>query len=259
MGADALLRQAFAAFNERDAEAFVATMHPDIVFVPLLTATRAEPYRGREGMRTYLEDAYRWAAGEVVVNQVQDLGDVAVLHARIDVANDTGRVSLDAVYVARLRDGLIADLATLADLSPARHSLGIDPSRSIADLVLDLEAVPANVRVARRAAGAFAATVGYPDVPAVELAITEAVTNVVLHAYIEEPAAGTLRLMGRLDDGDVVFTIEDDGRGLLPRPDSPGLGMGLALMQTQAAEIAFVGPPQRARGCEVRLRFSRAA
>lgn len=259
MAAEALLRQAFTAFNAREPDAFVATMHPDIVFVPLLTAPNAEPYRGRDGMRKYLDDAFRWAVGTVTILQVQDLGDVAVLHARISVRNDSGRLDINAVYVARLRGGLIVDLATLADVSAARRTLGIDPTRTVTDLVLDLRAVPESVPVARRAASAYAATVGYPDLAAVELAITEAATNVVLHAYIEAPEAGTLRLRGRQDNGDIVFTVADDGRGLLPRLDSPGLGMGLALMQTQAAEIAFIGPPQRPRGCEVRLRFTRVA
>jgi len=52
-----------------------------------------------------------------------------------------------------------------------------------------------------------------------------------------------------------MVRISDDGCGLLPRSDSPGLGLGIALMSRHSAELAFVGPPERAAGTEVRMRF----
>lgn len=256
MSVEALLRRAFTAFNARDADAFVATVHPDIVFVPLLTAVRSEPYRGTAGMRQFLQDAHTWADGRVDIRDVQDLGDVAVLHGHITVTNEQGRYEADVVYVARIRDDLIRELATLGDVRDARATLGIAPASAVPDLVLDLPAVPANVRIARRAVRAYAESAGCADLEAVELAVTEAVTNAVLHAYVDDAAPGTVALRGQRRAGTVLVSVADEGRGLLPRPDSPGLGMGLAIMQAQAAEIAFVGPPQRARGTEVRLRFA---
>ena len=56
-----VVRQAFAAFEQRDAELLVAIAHPDIVFEPVTAAIAAagEPYRGHEGLRCYMEDVSR--------------------------------------------------------------------------------------------------------------------------------------------------------------------------------------------------------
>jgi anti-sigma regulatory factor (Ser/Thr protein kinase)/ketosteroid isomerase-like protein len=260
MTAEALVREAFRAFNARDADAFAALMHPEIVFMPLLTGATAGPYRGRAGMRRYVEDAFRWAqAGEVRIGHGQDFGDVVVLHGEIAVRTERGQLEMDAVYVARVRAGLISELVTLSDAATARRVLGIEPALAAGDLRLELPAQPASVRTGRHAARGFAQAAGCADLAGIELAVTEALTNVVLHAYIDDPEPGGMRLEGRRESGAVVFSVGDQGRGLLPRLDSPGLGMGLAVMQHHAAEITFVGAPQRPRGTEVRLRFDCAA
>jgi anti-sigma regulatory factor (Ser/Thr protein kinase) len=251
---EALARRAFDAFNAREADAFAATMHPDIVFTPLLTS--ADPYRGREGMRRFVEDAFAWTdAGEVRILGAQEVGDVVVLRGRIAIVSEEREFETDVVYVLQIRDGLICELVTLADAPEAQAQLGLSPSQGASDLRVELPAVPDSVPSVRRAARADAAAAGVTDLHAVELAITEAATNAVLHAYIDEPAPGAVTLVGRRDRDDVLLCVQDEGRGLLPRDDSPGLGMGLAIMHRSAAEISFVGPPQRTRGTEVRLRF----
>lgn len=252
---EALARRAFAAFNARDPDAFAATMHPDIVFTPLLTSPTA--YRGRAGMRRFVHDAFAWTdRGEVHILGAQEVGDVVVLRGRIAIVSGRGDFETSVVYVLQIRDGLIRELVTLADDVPeAQARLGLSPSQAASDLRVELPAVPDSVPTVRRAARAYAAAAGVTDLEAVELAVTEAVTNAVLHAYIEEPTPGAVTLLGRRDRHDVLLCVQDEGRGLLPRDDSPGLGMGLAIMHRSAAEISFVGPPQRSRGTEVRLRF----
>ena len=63
MGTDnvEIVRRAFAAFEQRDAQALVAVCSPDIVFEPVTAriAAGGEPYRGHDGMRRYLEDVAR--------------------------------------------------------------------------------------------------------------------------------------------------------------------------------------------------------
>jgi ketosteroid isomerase-like protein len=56
-----IVRQAFAAFEQRDADMLVAIARPDIVFEPITAqiAAGGEPYRGHEGLRRYLEDVAR--------------------------------------------------------------------------------------------------------------------------------------------------------------------------------------------------------
>lgn len=70
-----------------------------------------------------------------------------------------------------------------------------------------------------------------PDPPLsdVALVVSEAVTNVVNHAYIGlDP--GEVRVELSLQGPELALVVADDGTGLKPRPDSPGLGYGLALM-----------------------------
>jgi hypothetical protein len=58
----------------------------------------------------------------------------------------------------------------------------------------------------------------------VGLVISEAVTNVVLHAYRGgEP--GAVRVKAWVEADLVTLVVGDDGIGMSPNPDSPGLGM----------------------------------
>src|SRR6185503_103824 len=93
----------------------------------------------------------------------------------------------------------------------------------------------------------------------IALAITEAATNVVLHAYRDHDAPGQLTIEAETGDDHVAFVVRDEGSGLAPRVDSPGLGLGLGLI-AQVADSADVRAPEGG-GTEVVMRFnvSRAA
>jgi serine/threonine-protein kinase RsbW len=72
---------------------------------------------------------------------------------------------------------------------------------------------------------------GVADPASLRLAISEAVTNAVLHAYIDAPAPGDIEVIAaRHPDDGFEVRVCDDGRGMKPRPDSPGLGVGLPLV-----------------------------
>jgi len=88
---------------------------------------------------------------------------------------------------------------------------------------------------------------------AISLCVSEAVSNVVVHAY-RGGTPGPAIVSGWIDDGAVWIGVRDHGLGLLPRLDSPGLGMGLALI-TQTADAAAVRTPADG-GTEVRMRFN---
>ena len=92
-------------------------------------------------------------------------------------------------------------------------------------------AVPGNVTAARRDVIRHLGAAHTPDPPLndVALVLSEAMTNAVVHAYVDsEP--GEVRVRIELRPEDIMLTVEDDGRGLMPRPDSPGLGLGLPLI-----------------------------
>jgi len=73
------------------------------------------------------------------------------------------------------------------------------------------------------------------DLWAVEMMVSEAVTNAVVHAY-PDGAPGQVRLEAWLDDALLTVVVGDDGVGMSGRA-SPGLGEGLAVIRRLAAEV----------------------
>jgi anti-sigma regulatory factor (Ser/Thr protein kinase) len=63
----------------------------------------------------------------------------------------------------------------------------------------------------------------------IALAVTEATTNVVLHAYVGT-APGPLDVTATVFSHELLVTVSDCGHGLRPRSDSPGAGLGLAVI-----------------------------
>jgi serine/threonine-protein kinase RsbW len=88
----------------------------------------------------------------------------------------------------------------------------------------------------------------------IKLAVSEAATNAILHAYRgDTPPEGVHVLVQRSDER-LDVRIGDRGVGMSPRPDSPGLGMGLSLMAHEAEHFEVRAAPQG--GTEVILRFN---
>ena len=79
--------------------------------------------------------------------------------------------------------------------------------------------------VVRHAFGGLGDALDVPDhaLADVKLAVTEACTNVVVHAYPD--GDGPMSVSAGLSRGALTVVVSDEGRGILPRPDSPGLGL----------------------------------
>ena len=84
----------------------------------------------------------------------------------------------------------------------------------------------------------------------VRLAVTEAATNAVIHAYAE--AEGELSVTAAMQDGELAIVISDTGPGLVERRDSPGLGAGLSVIASVAERFKLVS---HAGGTEVHMAF----
>jgi anti-sigma regulatory factor (Ser/Thr protein kinase) len=95
-------------------------------------------------------------------------------------------------------------------------------------LRLDLATDPANIAEARHAVGAFAADAG-ADHFAVRLAVSEAVTNALVHGYPDDPT-GRVTVSAYVEADAFVVEVRDDGGGMRPNPESKGLGIGLPLI-----------------------------
>ena len=87
----------------------------------------------------------------------------------------------------------------------------------------------------------------------ITLAVSEAATNAILHAYRGEAVDGDVRVLVQHADEFLDVSICDDGIGMTPRPDSPGLGLGLGLMAHEAYHCEIKSSPTG--GTEVVLRF----
>jgi serine/threonine-protein kinase RsbW len=105
------------------------------------------------------------------------------------------------------------------------------------DLELMLPARAENVAVVRHAFGGLGDVleVGDQTLSDIKLAVTEACTNVVVHAYPE--GEGPLDVRAIVEDRRLTVVVADSGRGILPRADSPGLGLGLPLIATLAESL----------------------
>ncbi len=121
--------------------------------------------------------------------------------------------------------------------------------------------VPAHaawVGVLRREVAALARRHGAtPDeVDDVTLAVSEVLTNVVVHAYARDGEPGVLDLRAAARDGTLEVVVADEGHGFAPRDDSPGLGLGLVLGARLADALRI--EPNRPRGTLVTLSFALA-
>jgi serine/threonine-protein kinase RsbW len=114
-------------------------------------------------------------------------------------------------------------------------------------------AVAESVPSARDALTRFAQAVGANEeqIDAIKLAVSEAATNVVVHAYGE--SAGEIKVDAGLASGGLWIQVTDDGLGMRPNIDTPGLGVGIALISQVADEFAIA--TSSSGGVEVQMRF----
>jgi anti-sigma regulatory factor (Ser/Thr protein kinase) len=111
-------------------------------------------------------------------------------------------------------------------------------------------------RIRRKVVG-FAAGAGadMDQVDAVRLAVSEALANVVQHAYPDSP--GKIDVTAWVVEHELWILIADEGCGLHAGGESEGLGLGLALI-SQVSD-GFVVMERASGGTEVRVRFQLAA
>ena len=126
------------------------------------------------------------------------------------------------------------------------------------DVRLTMPARPEGVAVVRQAlAGvADALDVDAAVVADMKMALSEACTNVVVHAYAD--GDGVLEVELSADDSGLEIRVRDHGRGIQPQVNPsrevPALGLGLPLIAALSDSFELQG--QAGEGTEVRMRFS---
>jgi anti-sigma regulatory factor (Ser/Thr protein kinase) len=85
----------------------------------------------------------------------------------------------------------------------------------------------------------------------IRLAVSEAATNAVRHAYPE--GSGAFHVTATAVEGELWVLVTDDGCGHQAPPANPGLGWGLALIAHVSQE--FILAERSEGGTEARMRF----
>src|SRR5215213_11503379 len=109
--------------------------------------------------------------------------------------------------------------------------------------------------LARRVIRAYATLHGVHGaaLAAIALWVTEAVTNVGVHAYRDSDDPGDVELEARKENGCLCLYVRDRGVSFRPRVDSPGLGVGLPVIADSATSIEVRRP--ESGGTELIMRF----
>jgi serine/threonine-protein kinase RsbW len=118
-----------------------------------------------------------------------------------------------------------------------------DPGRTV---VLTLDARPENLALTRLALAGVAANAGAPRevVSDLKLAVTEACTNVIQHAYRGDAETGTIVVRYTGEPGMLAIEVEDSGSGFatgtsadVSERNGTGNGMGLMIIRVLTDEL----------------------
>lgn len=168
------------------------------------------------------------------------------------------RIGAKVVLIARLPRMHGTTLVVEPRIPRERLSLDLPGEvRAVDGAGWSVPAVAEEVAGARIAAVALAREHGLPEQrsPDVALAVSEAISNAVMHAFRDRPAPGTITVeVHAMGAEHVEVVVRDDGMGLSPRDDSPGLGFGLSLIERSADQVEHRRPPGGV-GFELRMRF----
>jgi anti-sigma regulatory factor (Ser/Thr protein kinase) len=130
---------------------------------------------------------------------------------------------------------------------------------TLPEVLLTMPAKPEGVGVVRQALAGMADALDFDAsvLADMKMAVTEACTNVVVHAYDE--AEGVLEVEMLAGDHGLTIVVRDHGAGIHPRPGAqqpPALGLGLPLIAALSDSFELKG--STGQGTEVRMTFAYA-
>ena len=123
---------------------------------------------------------------------------------------------------------------------------------TLGEFTLSLPARSEYLSTIRRAVSDFAVALGVDEetIADLRLAVNEACSNVVRHAYDRDD--GSMTVEARPLGGYLVVVVEDEGRGLSRASSDPGAGLGLRVASAVSNSFEV---RQKPCGTAVRLAF----
>jgi serine/threonine-protein kinase RsbW len=127
---------------------------------------------------------------------------------------------------------------------------------TLPEVRMTMPARPEGVAVVRQALAGMADALDFDAavVADMKMAVSEACTNVVVHAY--DDSVGILEVDIRAEEDGLTIVVRDHGSGIQPRPtrrDVPALGLGLPLIAALSDSFELRGSV--GEGTEVRMTF----
>lgn len=119
---------AHEAFNARDVDGLVAVAHPACEWLPFRAQLSGAPYRGHEGVRSFVRDMDEdWSSFRIDPVELTEHGELVIVSGRVTGTGRGSGVDVDFVggFVFELRDGLIHGLRSYDDPESARSAAGI--------------------------------------------------------------------------------------------------------------------------------------
>lgn len=124
-------------------------------------------------------------------------------------------------------------------------------------------ALSVNEKFARTVAALFSLQVGdwsLADINEIKTAVSEAVTNAIIHGY--EQATGEITLRGQITEGRFEIVIQDDGQGIenveqareplfTTKPEQERSGLGFTVMESFMDELTISSAP--GKGTVIRM------
>lgn len=129
LSAEELGRRFIDGFNRRDADALVALVHPELEFLPTVLVGARAVYRGRDGLRRWVEDLIASGASHTVrVREVREIGpDRFVVLTEVLIG---GEVTSPSAMLATTRDGLIVTAKAYLSDEQTLIRVGVLPPRT---------------------------------------------------------------------------------------------------------------------------------
>lgn len=120
-----------------------------------------------------------------------------------------------------------------------------------------LPAQPDNIAVIRAAVGERARELGANRrvVDDLRTVVSEACTNVVLHAYPAEAQRRPLEVSLRLEEGALQLVVRDEGQGVQSTGGDRPYGLRMGLLLAGAISSCFQLRSRRGRGTELTLQI----